>query len=212
MTTSFPAIHFFKIVPFFHKSAWSDPYIKDTKWSGSGINYFRGHIEQIIFNSSYLLSQLLSWKMLRVVYLSTPISTIHPLKQCIYFRYRKSCNHPFFEVNVSFLLVVPLFVTRCHSLSFAVIRCHSLSLDVPLVVIRCHSLSLVVTRCTSRLSIYKRCSNNRPRLCTPYLSLLFFIYLQAQLRTTWNIKDVNFCSNKKWLTRTYFIQWGTHQQ
>ena len=106
---------------------------------------------------------------------------------------------------MSFLLVVPLFVTHCPSLSFAVIRCHSLSLVVPLVVIRCHSLSLVVTRCTSRLSIYKRCSNNRPCLCIPYLSLLFFIYLQVRLRTTWNIKDVNFCSNKKPLTRTYFI-------
>ena len=45
-------------------------------------------------------------------------------------------------------------VTRCHSLSLIVIRCHSLyhslSLVVPLAVIRCHSLSFVVTRCTTR--------------------------------------------------------------
>ena len=96
--------------------------------------------------------------MLRVVYLTTLISTIHPLKQCVYFRYRKNCNHPFFEVNVPFLVVVPLFVTRCHSLSFAVTLCPSLSLVVPLVVIRCHWLyhslllvvPLVVTCCTTR--------------------------------------------------------------
>ena len=56
-----------------------------------------------------------------------------------------------------FLLLVPPFVTRCHSLSFPVTRCQSLSLAVSLVVIRrstrCHSLSLVVplviTRCHS---------------------------------------------------------------
>ena len=93
---------------------------------------------------------------------------MHPLKQCIYFRYRKNCNHPFFEVNVPLLLVVPLFDALCHSLSFVVTRCHSLSLVVhhflslavthrhllSLVVIRCHSLSLVVPliviRCTTR--------------------------------------------------------------
>ena len=61
-----------------------------------------------------------------------------------------------------------------HSLSFVVIRCHSLSFVVPLVVLRCttrchllyqslsfvvtrcHSLSLVVTRFTTRLSFYER--------------------------------------------------------
>ena len=98
--------------------------------------------------------------MLRVLYLTTLISTIHPLKYCIYFCYRKNCNHPFFEVTVPFLHVVPLFVTHCHSLSFAVSRCHSLSLAVTrcitrfhslsLTVICCHSLSFVVTRCTIR--------------------------------------------------------------
>ena len=87
----------------------------------------------------------------------------------------------FFTHFRSLSLVVPLFVTRCHSLSFeslvaplvvirchslynslslVVIRCHSLyhslPLFVPLVVTRCHSLSLVVTRCTTRLSFYKR--------------------------------------------------------
>ena len=82
--------------------------------------------------------------MLSVVYLTTLILITHPLKYCIYFRYSKNCNHPFFEVNVSFLLVVPLFVTRCHSLSFAVIRCHSLYHSSSFVVILCHWLSLDV--------------------------------------------------------------------
>ena len=148
--------------------------------------------------------------------LAIPILAIHLLKQCIYFRYRKNCNHPFFEVNASFSLVAPFFVTRCQSLSFAVPYCHLLSLVVPLFVIRCHSLSfavtrchslyhslpfvvtrcyslslavrLVVTRCTSRLSFYRRCVSNRPCLYTLLISS-FFIYLSVRLRTMWNIKD-----------------------
>ena len=51
-------------------------------------------------------------------------------------------------------------VTRYHSLSFVVIRCHLLYHSLSLVVIRCHllyhSLSLVVTRCTTHLPFYKR--------------------------------------------------------
>ena len=76
-------------------------------------------------------------------------------------------------------LVVPLVFTSYHSLSFTVTRCHSLSvvvsLVVPLAFTRCHSLSLVVTRCTFHLSFYKRCVNNRPRLCTLYLSLFYLL-------------------------------------
>ena len=77
----------------------------------------------------------------------------------------------------SLLLVVPLVIISCHSLSLFVIRCHSLSLIVircyalfqslslviPPVVVRCHALSFVVTRCTTRFHsmyhpsvIYKR--------------------------------------------------------
>ena len=63
-----------------------------------------------------------------------------------------------------FLLVEPLFVTRCHSLSFVVTRCttrchllhHSLSFVITRCITHCHSLSFVVTQCTSRLSFYKR--------------------------------------------------------
>ena len=161
--------------------------------------------------------------MLRVVCLTTLISAIHPLKWCVYFRYRKNCNHPFFEVNVPFLVVVPLFVTRCHSLSFIVTRCttrcHSLSLVVPFVVSGCttrchllyHSLLLVVIRCHS-LSL------DEPLVClfmndltTTDLAFarftypfFFSIYLRVRLRKTWNIK-VTFCSNKKRLTRTCFV-------
>ena len=87
--------------------------------------------------------------MLRVVYLTTLISAIHLLKYCVYFCYRKNCNHPFFEVNVSFLLVVPLFVTRCQSLSFVVTRCATCCHSLSFIVICCHSLSFVATRCTT---------------------------------------------------------------
>ena len=88
--------------------------------------------------------------MLRVVYLTTLISAIHLLKYCVYFCYGKNCNHPFFEVNVSFLLVVPRFVTHCQSLLFVVTRCAASCLSLSFIVICCHSLSFVVTRYTSR--------------------------------------------------------------
>ena len=60
------------------------------------------------------------------------------------------------KYTLPFLFVVPLVVTRCHSLSFVVTRCHSLYHSLSFVVTRCHSLSLFVTRCTTRLSFYKR--------------------------------------------------------
>ena len=92
-------------------------------------------------------------------------------------------------VNHCYLLslIVPFFVTRCHSLSFTVTRttrCHSLSL----VVIRCHSLyhslSLVVIRCHS-LSLnvplvylfINDVSTTDPAF--PNLTYLFFFYLLA---------------------------------
>ena len=177
------------IVPFFHGSAWSDPYVRDTEWSGGSHPFFQG-----LYGADDFWQQLLI-KILRVVYLTTLISAVHPLKQCIYFRYRKNCNHPFFEVNVPLLLAVPLFDALCHSLSFVVTRCtpllvtrshslsfvvtryslsfvvtrctthclslhHSLSFVVTRCTTCCHSLLLVVTRCTSRLSFYKRSKQN----------------------------------------------------
>ena len=78
------------------------------------------------------------------------------------------------KYTVQFLLVIPLFVTRCHSFSFGVTRfttrCHSLYHSLSFVITRhcttrCFSFSFVVTRCTSRLSFYKRflylCKCNR---------------------------------------------------
>ena len=114
-------------------------------------------------------------------------------------------------------LVVPLVVTRCttccHSLSFIVICCHSLPFVVTRCTTHCHSLSLVIIRCYSlSLDVPLVClfindvSSTDPafaHLTLPISS--FFICLPVRLRTTWNIKDVNFCSNKKWLTRAYFI-------
>ena len=48
-------------------------------------------------------------------------------------------------------IVVPLVVTRCHSLyhslSFVVTRCTTCCHSLSFVVTRCHSLSLVVIRC-----------------------------------------------------------------
>ena len=69
---------------------------------------------------------------------------------------RMRINHSL-KYTMLFLFVVPLFVSRCNSLSFVTTRCHllyhSLSLVVPPVFIRCtnrcHSLSLVIIRCHS---------------------------------------------------------------
>ena len=70
----------------------------------------------------------------------------------------------------SFPLVVPLVVTRCHSLS--------------LVVTRCHSLPLVVTRCTTGLSFYKRSNVHsftyQKTLLDAYLLLVFKIVQSLQ--------------------------------
>ena len=107
------------------------------------------------------------------------------------------------KCTVLFSFVVPLVVTRCHSLSFVVTRyhssslvvtrchslSHSLSFVVPLVVIRCHSLSFVVTRCTTRchslslvvtqcttrLSFYKRSISEVLKLVHLALSRFFLM-------------------------------------
>ena len=104
-------------------------------------------------------------------------------------------------------LVVPLVFTRCHSLSFTVTRCHSLSVVIPLVVplafTRCHSLSLVVTRRTFRLSFYKRCVNNRPRLCTLYLPL--FYLLASPVKDHLKYQRRKFLQQQKAVNQDYFI-------
>ena len=95
---------------------------------------------------------------------------------------------------MSFLLVVPLFVTRCQSLSFVVTRCATCCHSLSFIVICCHSLSFVVTRCQSLSLVVIRChslSLNAPLVCLfinnvsttdpdfAYLTYLFFFYLLA---------------------------------
>ena len=127
----------------------------------AAIHFFKGYIKQIFFDSRYLLIPATFLMTLSAVYLTTLISAIHPLKQCICFCHIKNGNHPFFEV---YRAVFISFTTCSHSLSLIVICCHPLALVVPLAVIRCttrchlfyHLLSFVVTRCITRLSFYKR--------------------------------------------------------
>ena len=100
----------------------------------------------------------------------------------------KPVKSPYFTCSDSFSFVVPLVVTRCHSLPFVITpcqssslifihyhsfsfvvthcttRCHWLYHSLSFVVTHCHLLSLVVTRChssvqrTTRLSFYKQFS------------------------------------------------------
>ena len=80
-------------------------------------------------------------------------------------------------------------VTRCHSLCYSLslfikLLHHSLSLVVPLVVTRCHSLPLVVTRCSTGLSFYKRSNIHsftyQKTLLDAYLLLVFKIVQSLQ--------------------------------
>ena len=155
--------------PFFYDSvifSWergSDPYVNDTERNGCSHPFFQGLYgaddfwQQLLIKTNYFLG----WCFLF----------------CIYFHYRKNSNHPFFEVTVPFLLVLPLFVTRCHSLSFVVIRCHSLSLAVIHCATRCHSLSFVLTRGHS--------------MC---LSSVFLETILIQDRLTlWYVSVISFC-------------------
>ena len=115
------------------------------------------------------MQRSIPWSSSVSVFVIEKVAIIHSLK----------CTVPFsFVVPLLLLavthchllsLVVTRCITRCHSLSFVFILCHSLSLVVPVVVTRCHSLyhslsrvvicchllSFVVTRCTTRLSFYK---------------------------------------------------------
>ena len=118
--------------------------------------------------------QLLSWKILRKVYLFNESSCCHPSLEVVVnlILSLKGWQSSIFWIVVficcttavtrchsfsiychSLSLVVSLVVTLCHLLSYVVTRSHSLSLVVLLVLTHCHSLSLVVplivTRCHS---------------------------------------------------------------
>ena len=108
-------------------------------------------MEQITFDSSYLLIPATSWKTLRAVYLFNHSNCCHQSLEAVTGK-MTTINSSMYIVPFSFVL--PLAVTRCHLLSFVVSRRHSLSLAVThcqslypsllfllLVVIRCHSLS-----------------------------------------------------------------------
>ena len=140
-------------------------------------------MEQIIFNSSYLLRPATFLEDLKAVHLFNHSNCSHPTLESVFAIERMPMIHSL-KCTVPFSFVVPFAVTRCHSFPFAATRCqslslvaplvltrcttrrHSLSFVVPLVVIRfhslsfvvtrCHSLSFVFTRCTTRLAFYKR--------------------------------------------------------
>ena len=75
------------IVSFFHGSAWSEPYGKDTEWSVAAIHSFRGYMEQMIFDSSHLLR---------------PASFMEDAKGSLF--NHSNIIHPFLEVVQLFLL------------------------------------------------------------------------------------------------------------
>ena len=122
----------------------------------AAIHSFRGHMEQIIFDSSQLLRPATFWKNIRVVLFLTTLITAITSLEVMYLFLQWIAVINYLKYTVPFPFVLSLAAIRCHSLSFAVIRCHLLSLVVPLIVTHCHSLSLVVTRCTTLLSFYKR--------------------------------------------------------
>ena len=115
----------------------------------AAINSFRGHMEQRIFDSNYLLRPATFLEDVKgSLFNHSNIS--HPSLEVVsLFSLKKELQSSIFEVNVSFLLVVPLFVTRCQSLSFVVTRCATCCHSLSFIVICCHSLSFVVTRCHS---------------------------------------------------------------
>ena len=124
------------------------------------------------------------------------------------------------KYSVLLLFVVPLFVTRCHLVSFVVTRSHSLSL----IVTHCHSLSLAVTHCTTHChSLYHllsfvviRChslSLDVPLVCLfindPILGVAIFIF-----NIILNFKNVTYVFVKIvqrgvtiWNNRTYRYSW-----
>ena len=119
------------------------------------IKFFRNHIVFLVHFETWNPSGLLSLSWCHSLYHSQSLAVTH----------------------YHFLLLI---VSRCHSLSFVVIRwttrCRSLPFVVPLVVIDCHSLchslSLAVIRCTTRLYFYKRLHFYKLKSCVTAFGLL----------------------------------------
>ena len=108
--------------------------------------YFEKHLRTAGSDSSYILHRKLN-KIIQEGHSPSRLAF------CFFWNIKSL----YFTYSHSYSFVLSLATIHCHSLSFFVTRCHSLSLAVPLVVTRwitrCHSLyhsmSLVVTRCHS---------------------------------------------------------------
>ena len=119
--------------------------------------YFQKHLQTAASNSRYILHKKLSKIIQEPDWPSVSFSDINSL----YFTYFHSLS-----LAVICCHSLSFFATRCHllySLSFIVTRCHSLSFAITHCTTRCHSLSLVVPlvviHCTTRLPLYKRSSS-----------------------------------------------------
>ena len=125
--------------------------------------YFEKHLRTAGSDSSYILHRKLNKIIQEADWPSRLVFCFFWNIKSLYFTY--SHSHSF----VLSIAVIPchslsFFVTRYHSLSLVVTCCQSLSLVVPLVVTRCHSLyhslTFVVTRFTTRLNHHSRRRNN----------------------------------------------------
>ena len=111
-------------------------------------------------------------------------------------------------------LVVPLVVTRCHSLPFVVTRCTTRCHSLWLIVIHCHplyhSLSLVATPCHSLSLIVPLVITHCTTRCfTCCYSLLSFVVTRSTTRlsfykwSTQTVKKHGNTINKLILLRTF---------
>ena len=120
----------------------------------AAIHSFRVYMEQIIFDSSYLL---------RPANFLEDLSYAFDFLRAVYLFNHSNCSHPSLEVVYLFLCFIAAIhnlkctvsfsfccITCCHSFSFVAICCHFFSL----VAIRCHSLSFAVSRCHSMYSVF----------------------------------------------------------
>ena len=106
----------------------------------------------------------------------------------------------------SLSFVVPLVVTRCHSLSLVATCCHSLSLVVPFVVTRCtkrcHSLSFVVISCHSLYHSLSLVVTRYHSMCHSSVFLQTIVFNDMS-KNCWTIKTTIFVF-QNFFTSRYF--------
>ena len=116
--------------------------------SAAAIHLLKGYMEQIIFDSSYLLwpatfSEDLSDALIfkREFYLFNRSNYSHPsLEVAHLFLWQKNVTHSLkWSLSLSFNVPLSFAATNYHLLSLFVISCHSIT--------RCHSLSLDCIAC-----------------------------------------------------------------